>query len=228
MFDVDLNGNIIYSGGVDSGSDDLFSAPTPVPTVSPENQMPVPATVSSGDVPSLLPSLIGEDLTLTVGNVYIYPETADGLPEDRSVGAANVLGLPNSTSLQYLEDVVRGYPSHYKYLAFKTDANYAQSMVLYIAPKAEKNSAQNRIDFQDVDCVQVYYGYSGGSYYYNYTYNHYNSYSVPYNTNVFLYTNVVDGYAVFDRPASFPVAGCLFAAFALAVLLIIFKGGGKK
>lgn len=178
---------------------------------------------------------VSGDLSLTTtGNVFVYPEEPEeelSLEEflaGRSSAAATVQGLPNSSSLDYLEDVVRGYPAHYKYMAFKSDANYAQSMVLYIGSSGSKNESQNRIDFTNVDRIEVNYIRSGTTNYYQYTKAHYDSYQIPYDTDVFLYTNVVDGYAQFDIPKSFSVSGCLFLAAAVAILLLIFRGGGKS
>lgn len=179
-------------------------------------------------------SVSGEDITLTTsGDVYIYPDGPEAvlLAEDRSAYTASVQGLPNTTTLAYLEDVAAGYPSWYDYMCFKTDSNYAQSMCLWIGPKAEKNPSQNRIDFSGgVDCIQVNYVRSGSTsnYYYQYSKVHYDSYQIPYNSDVFLYTNVVDGYAEFDVPKGLNVAGIVFVAFAVVVLSAIFRGGGKS
>lgn len=190
----------------------------------------------SPDVTSF-PELTG-DLSLTIsGDVYIYPDipenqatemSLEDLEAARSVTSASVTGLPNSTSLQYLEDVARGYPAHYKYMAFKTDASYSQSMVLYIGAAGEKNASQNRLDFTDVDRIEVNYIRTGSTNYYQYVKNHYSTYQIPYDTNVFLYTNVVDGYAQFDIDKPYPVSGFLFLAAAIAILLMIFRGGGKS
>lgn len=175
----------------------------------------------------------GDFSVTTSGDVYIYPELPDAEPlaEDRSAYSANVQGLPNTTSLSYLEDVAAGYPSWYSYMCFKTDANYSQSMALWIGPKAEKNPSQNRIDFPDgVDCIEVRYVRSGSSstYYYQYVKTHYGSYQIPYGSDVFLYTDVVDGYARLDTAEPFPLSWILFAALAVAVLSLIFRGGGKQ
>lgn len=176
-------------------------------------------------------SISGGDVSLsTSGDVYIYPEGAEEepLPEDRSSTAATVTGLPSSASLAYLGDVVDGYPSHYKYMAFKTDANYGQSMVLYIGAAGSKNPSQNRLDFTDVDRIEVNYVRSGSAYYYQYTKQHYDSYQVAYNTDVFLYTNVVDGYARFGRDTFSPLALVLILAAVAEVLAVFFRGGVKK
>lgn len=194
---------------------------------------PSPSPASSIVFPETLE--VSGDLSLTTtGNVFVYPEEPEeelSLEEvlaGRSSAAATVQGLPNSSSLDYLEDIVRGYPAHYKYMAFKSDANYAQSMVLYIGSSGVKNASQNRIDFTNVDRIEVNYIRSGTTNYYQYTKAHYDNYQIPYNTDVFLYTNVVDGYAQFDSKLSFSVSGCLFLAAAVAILLLIFRGGGKS
>lgn len=170
----------------------------------------------------------GDFSVTTSGDVYIYPEVPEeALAEARSSSAATVLGLPNATSLQYLEDVAVGYPSWYKYMAFKTDANYSQSMVLYIAPQGGRAASQQRIDFTDVDCIEVRYVRSGTTNYYQYAKTHYDSYQVAYDSDVFLYTNVVDGYARLDLQQPFPVSRILFLALAVSVILLILRGGGK-
>ena len=185
------------------------------------NTVYVPVAVPSGDA----------DVSLTTsGDVYIYPELPDAEPlaEARSATAANVDGLPNATSLAYLEDVASGYPSWYKYMAFKTDSNYSQSMALWIAPEAQKSPSQDRIEFSGgVDCIEVRYVRSGSTSYYQYVKSHYGSYSIPYDADVFLSTNVVDGYARLDLGPGFPLAPMLFGAAALAVVSMIFRGGAK-
>lgn len=178
-------------------------------------------------------SISGEEMSITTsGDVYIYPELPDEEPlsEMRSAYSATVQGLPNTTSLAYLEDVAAGYPSWYKYMAFKTDANYSQSMALWIAPVAVKNPAQNRIDFSGgVDCIQVNYVRSGSTstYYYQYSKTHYDSYQIPYDSDVFLYTDVVDGYAELDVMEPYSITGIALLAFAVVVAFKILRGGGK-
>lgn len=229
-----------------TGEETASDAEIPVPSPSPSPDGLDPG-VSSGVSPSPLPdgldaslspspapaqivnptiNLEPEELSVTTsGDIYIYPDgPEEEMPaEARAVSAATVTGLPNSSSLQYLEDVMRGYPSHYKYMAFKSDANYSQSMVLYVGAAGEKNPAQNRIDLTDVDQIEVQYTRSGSTYYYSYYKTHFDSYQISYNSDVFLYTNVVDGYAQFDLPKSFPVSGYLFLALGIAVLGLIFR-----
>lgn len=214
--------------------------PVPSPSPSPEGLDPgaSPSPLPDGLDPSLSPSpapaqivnpminLEPEELSVTTsGDIYIYPDVPEEeMPaEARAVTSATVTGLPNSSSLQYLEDVMRGYPSHYKYMAFKSDANYSQSMVLYVGAAGEKNPAQNRIDLTDVDQIEVQYTRSGSTYYYSYYKTHFDSYQISYDSDVFLYTNVVEGYAQFDLPKSFPVSGYIFLALCVAVLALIFR-----
>lgn len=256
MFDVDTNGDLLYVPDTGSGNaaalpagtlfdpdpdssaavmEDPTESSLPTPEIGQDDpadvdilplESPEPLLTGSGNAVSLP---IGDDITLsTSGDIYIYPETgAADLPEARSATSASVEGLPNSTSLSYLEDVVNGYPSWYKYMAFKSDASYSQSMVLWIAPQGVKNASQNRIDFTDVDCIDVAYTRSGSTNYYQYRKTHYDSYQIPYDSDVFLYTNVVDGYAQFLPEESIPVKSILFSVFLLVVGLLIFRGGGK-
>lgn len=212
---------------------ELSPSPSPEPVFNPvTGQLPVPSP--SPDPSGLFPELEGDLSLTTSGDIYIYPEMPEEelSPEEwdaaRSVTSANVTGLPNSTSLQYLEDVARGYPAHYKYMAFKSDASYSQSMVLYIGAAGEKNAFQNRLEFTDVDRIEVNYIRNSSTNYYQYVKSHYDSYSVPYDTNVFLYTNIIDGYAEFDIDSPFPVAGFLFLAAAAVILSLIFRGGGRN
>lgn len=233
---------LLQEDGMESPSPDEENGSLDGEADAPEEVTPSPAP---GDVPLTgsgnavtLPvsglSVSGEDVTLTTsGDVYIYPELPDAelLAENRSAYAANVQGLPNATTLAYLEDVAAGYPSWYEYMCFKTDSNYAQSMCLWIGPDGSKNPAQNRMDFSGgVDCIQVNYVRNGttSNYYYQYSKVHYDSYQIPYNSDVFLYTNIVDGYAEFDVPKGLNVAGIVFLAFAAVVLSAIFRGGGKS
>lgn len=177
-------------------------------------------------VPVAVPSEDADVSLTTSGDVYIYPELPDAGPlaEARSATAANVDGLPNATSLAYLEDVAAGYPSWYRYMAFKTDSNYSQSMALWIAPGAQKSPSQDRIEFSGgVDCIEVRYVRSGSTSYYQYVKSHYGSYSIPYDTDVFLYTDVVDGYARLDLEPGFPLAPVLFGVLALAAAYMTFR-----
>lgn len=255
MFDVNENGDLIYSNpsgatpvpGIPGGS--LYDAPeeTPAPQDdgidSPSGDASADIQIPDGSLSSPDPGRIDSDVSggdafpvsgdlslTTSGDIYIYPDIpADAsLLDDRSAASATVLGLPNTASLQYLEDAARGYPSWYKYMAFKTDASYSQSMVLYIGAAGEKNPSQNRIDFTNVDRIEINYIRSGTTNYYQYQKYHYDSCQVPYNTDVFLYTNVVDGYAEFDLPSGLPVAGILFTALAVGIVSLILKGGGKR
>lgn len=257
MFDVDENGNLLYIPDSDSDvsgfEDGLFALPEEgeIDQLPPEESDPYGEESDFSEDESLDPSYdlddFGEnlftgsgnnafsgDMTLTTsGDIYIYPDGPEPelLAEDRSAYTANVQGLPNTTTLAYLEDVASGYPSWYDYMCFKTDANYSQSMCLWIGPKAVKNPSQNRIDFSGgVDCIQVNYVRNGSTsnYYYQYSKVHYDIYQIPYNSDVFLYTNVVDGYAEFDIPAGINVVGIVFLAFDIIVLSAIFRGGGKS
>lgn len=181
-------------------------------------------------VPVAVPSEDADVSLTTSGDVYIYPELPDAEPlaDARSATVANVDGLPNATSLAYLEDVAAGYPSWYKYMAFKTDANYSQSMALWIAPQGVKHPSQNRLEFSGgVDCIEVRYIRSSSTSYYQYYKTHYDSYSIPYDTDVFLYTDVVDGYARLDLQPGLPLPGILLGAAVMAVVLMIFRGGAK-
>lgn len=251
MFETDSDGNLIFidNHGDDSvPADNLFSVPespslldseeealqdsVPDASFPPSPDSPYPVTggldVSGGDL-----SFFDSDKPFTMttsGDIYVYPDHPENLSleTDRSVSSADVTGLPNATSLQYLEDVARGYPSWYKYMAFKSDANYSQSMVLYIAASGEKNPSSSRMDFKDVDRIEINYIRSGNTYYYQYKKSHYASYQVPYNTNVFLYTNVIDGYAHFDIKQPYSITGILFVAAAVALLSLILRGGGKS
>lgn len=253
MFSVDQDGNLVYDPGDvpddEPVSDDLFAVPeveedaleTQAPDGPdeplPSDQEPVPDDIDISPSPAPEPIVVpisglevsGDELSLTTsGDVYVYPDSPDPLLDmERSPASATVQGLPNSTSLQYLEDVASGYPSWYKYVAFKSDANYSQSMVLYIGSAGNKNPAQNRLDFTDVDRIEINYVRSGSTYYYEYASSHYDSYQVPYNDDVFLYTNVVDGYAQFGLQRPFPTSSILFLAVAVAILSLIFRGGGK-
>lgn len=218
---------------------EMDSTDIPIPSLAPSPDVsasPLPDGLAPGLSPSPSPApaqivnltinLEPEELSVTTsGDIYIYPDgPEEEMPaEARAVSSATVTGLPNTSSLQYLEDVMRGYPSHYKYMAFKSDANYAQSMVLFVGASGEKNPAQNRIDLTDVDQIEVRYTRSGSSYYYSYDKTHFDSYQISYDPDVFLYTNVVEGYAQFDLPESFPVSGYLFIALAVAVLALIFR-----
>lgn len=193
-----------------------------------------PPLTGSGNmvyVPFAVPAEDSEVSLTTSGDVYIYPDgpEAEPLAEARSAYTANVLGLPSSSSLEYLRDVAAGYPSWYSYMAFKTDSNYSQSMALWIGPKAVKASGQNRIDFTDgVDCIEVAYIRSGSTNYYQYKSAHYGSYSIAYDSDVFLYTDVVDGYAQLVPEESLHLPVILVAAFVLALVLMIFRGGSKS
>lgn len=243
MFEVDENGDLIYNGESDPVSDDgdLFNIPEdvvsdeePLPEENIEiNEFPLTGSGNSFTLPVSGLSVSGEDINLTTsGDIYIYPDLPDDEPlmEDRSVYTANVTGLPNTTTLAYLEEAAKGYPYWYDYMCFKTDANYSQSMCLWIGPKAEKNPAQNRIDFSDgVDCIQVNYIRNGSTsnYYYQYSKVHYETYQIPYNSDVFLYTNIIDGYAQFDIKKDFPVSGYLLLGIIIGIIFLIFRGGGK-
>lgn len=260
MFDVNSDGNLLYSLDTGSGNTaappagSLFSpdsadqddasqepledssllspdAPEPPADIDLEvDSDPDSSSSSTGSGNNVVFPEIQDFSVTTSGDVYIYPDSPEEEPlaELRSVFSANVLGLPNSTSLSYLEDVVAGYPSWYKYMAFKSDANYSQSMVLWIAPQGVKSASQNRLEFTDVDCIEVAYVRSGSTNYYEYRSAHYDSYSIPYDPEVFLYTNVVGGYAQFERSSISFSTGLLFAALAAVIMFRIFKGGGKK
>lgn len=201
MFESDDDGNLTYVPETGSGNSvslpdgSLFAPGSESEEVASEvpleGQAPAPEEPEADSEDDLFPVVTGsgnnvqipvlqnvEEMSITTsGNVYVYPEVPDAEPlaEARSVSSATVLGLPNSTSLSYLEDVARGYPSWYKYMAFKSDASYSQSMVLWIAPQGVKNASQQRIDFTDVDCVEVAYVRSGSTNYYQYRSVHYPS-----------------------------------------------------
>lgn len=235
--DPDLPGDSLYSPPVDQ-AEEMEASPSPAPeeesgmeTDNDPDQAIDQLTSTSGNntyqlvIPGL--EFDSEDMAITTsGDIYIYPDLPEeetfALDDTRSSTSATVTGLPNSSSLQFLEDVSRGYPSWYMYLCFKTDASYSQSQVLYIGEKAEKNPSQNRIDFTNVDKIEVnYIRQSSSSSYYQYTKTHYDSFQVSYNTDVFLYTNVVDGYAEFDIPSSKnPVYGLLIPLIAVICMIL--------
>lgn len=229
--DAPLGEDVLEDTSPDAqGSDEVLVDAVPEGLTGSGNSL-LPPTGSGNAVYVPVASPDGDFSVTTSGDVYIYPELPDAEPlaEERSAYSATVAGLPNSSSLSYLEDVAAGYPSWYSYMCFKTDVNYAQSMALWIGPKAEKSPSQNRIVFSGgVDCIEVRYVRSSSTYYYQYVKTHYDSYQIPYDSGVFLYTNAVDGYAALDVPEPFPLPAILFAALAVIVLSLIFRGGGKQ
>ena len=206
MFYVE-DGQILYNG--DRAADNLFGTDVIVEDAA---AVPVETTppVAQDDASDLLDTVSGSDAVS--GNNITYHVNVFAAP-------ATSPGIPNSQSLSYLEDVVAGYPSYYKYVAYRTSTDYSQAMVLYVARKAELTG--NTVLMQDVDVIQLVYDRGAGSYnarYYR-EYQHRDTESVVLSDNAFVYTNVTDGYAQFDAAADAALSSHLLVAAMLGALI---------
>lgn len=197
LFSLDENGNIqynsdildnwtLYGDGVlaDPSFLELPQTDTEYSSEGAELLEETVEEVSSGDVPEPAPSYT----EIHYYAIYAVPASASG--------------FPNSNSLGYLESVVNGYDPDYYYLAYRTSDDSAYPMVLYIAPEAELNGST--VSFTDCDIVEIEYIYNSSdrSYYVRRSQSHEDSLSVSLPSASIAYTNVTEGYGVFDTTAS--------------------------
>lgn len=194
MFFINENGELEYAGNTDdndaslfaNGDMDLYTFESS--EVDPSDQSPVTFGVDDGSIGTVS----GGDIIPSVTNIENYNAiTVYAVPSAAA-------GYPNSSSLSYLEDIVSGYPLHYKYLSFRTDDQYAQSMVLYVAPVASIEGST--VTLEDCDVVNLDYIRDTGSYtnYLDRTDSHEDSVTLDIPTGSLVYTNIVPGYGTFQ------------------------------
>lgn len=199
MFFLNENGELEYAGATDNNDASLF-ANGDMDLYSVETSEVVetdPSGDSIGvDDGSIVPSSTTNhtpDLTSGVTNIENYNNiTVYAVPSAAA-------GYPNSSSLSYMEDIVAGYPLHYKYLSFRTDESYAQSMILYVAPVATVEGTT--VTLEDCDIVSLDYIRDSGSYsnYLDRSDSHEDSVTVDIPTSSIVYTNVLPGYGTFQN-----------------------------
>lgn len=144
---------------------------------------------------------------LPVGDTIVYNVYA--IPSDAS-------GYPNANSLSYIEDVMKGYPLDFDYVAYRTDDQYAQSMILYVGEEA--TGSGSRIHFDECDVIELNYIYQN----YNSSYLERNYYQdsnvdITLSANTLAYTNVLPGYATFDNTMEDSKFSVTFAAALIVV-----------
>lgn len=223
MFFINENGEIEYAGPVDDGDASLFA----------NGDMDL-YTVETSEVAATDPS----GTSISVDDGTIVPSSTSNHTPDLTSGVTNIenynnitvyavpsaaAGYPNSSSLSYMEDIVAGYPLHYKYISFRTDESYAQSMVLYVAPVATVEGTT--VTLEDCDIVNLEYIRESGSYqnYLDRTSSHEDEVIVDIPTGSIVYTNVLPGYGTFQNTIE-ETAGNNMLSYALigaAALFVI-------
>lgn len=210
LFFLDENNNLIYNESlVEEGSlfdpeEDLHEELEIIDDVEPDSTVNITDTSSD-------PITYGDTITY---NIYAIPSDSTG--------------YPNANSLSYLEDVVRSYPLDYDYVCYRTDKDYAQSMILYIGDDATVSG--NRITFDQCDVIELDYQYQNyNSSWLDRNYYQDSNVSISLGSDTLAYTNVVPGYASFDvttshKTSSFGLVGILVGVVALTVLLRLIGG----
>lgn len=194
MFYLNENGELEYAGPSDNsdaslfanGDMDLFTYEEAGASAEIE-----PAESLGVDDATISPSSNTASSASAVTNIENYNEiTVYAVPSAAA-------GYPNSSSLAYMEDIVAGYPLHYKYLSFRTDESYAQSMVLYVAPVASIEGTT--VTLEDCDVVNLeYIRDSSYSNYLNRSDAHEDSVTIDIPTSSIVYTNITPGYGTFQ------------------------------
>ena len=192
MFSLDESGSVVYNEDIINDGN-LFGDPALIENTAVEDK--------------LFLDQISHELENSVNLSESVVEVSDG---DASAYSQNInyytvyavpsssTGFPNSSSVSYLEDVVKGYPLDYTYVAYRTSESYAQDMILFIGPKAAVSGSTVSIENCDVIELQ----YNSGSGYNQYTisrnFYHEDLAEIQLNQDVLAYTNAVEGYATFD------------------------------
>lgn len=214
MFNVDNSGNLVYNEDIiDNGS--LFGDATDSSTAQQEDQefldslnndvqimaaAAEPAVeVSSGDAAS-------PDQNITYYTVYAVPSSATG--------------FPNSSSVAYLEDVVKGYPLDYDYVAYRTDDNYSQAMILFIGPRSTVSGST--VTIEDCDVIELQYN-TGSGYNSFITRNMYHEDIAEINlvNSTLAYTNTVPGYATFDTTMQHKANNGIFSFILIGIIAFL-------
>lgn len=192
MFSVGEDGNILYNEDIVNDGN-LFGDPNSIKNTTEEDQQFLEQIalemeeISSRAIPAV--SVSDGDAAAYSQNINYY--TVYAVPSSST-------GFPNSSSVSYLEDVVKGYPLDYTYVAYRTSESYAQAMILFIGPKAAVSGSTVSIENCDVIELQ----YNAGSGYNQYTisrnFYHEDLADIKLNSDVLAYTNAVEGYATFD------------------------------
>lgn len=215
LFSLGENGEITYNEPiVEDGS--LFNSGDSGVSVKDQIEV-IENSVSSGDVvqpPLDVPLSSGGDIITY--NVYAVPSDATG--------------YPNANSLSYLEDVVKGYPLDYDYVAFRTDSSYAQSMILYVGPNA--SGSGSNIHFDKCDIIELTYHYeSYNNSWLQRSYLQDSDVDISLSSNTLAYSNILPGYATFDNTMEDTKTGVFLAgALILAAGTFIISRilGGTK
>lgn len=220
MFSIGDNGELTYSESiVQDGS--LFGDEMD-PDLVLDDMETINQVAASSDPDVILEEGIIEGQTSDLGeapsgdvityNVYAIP--------------SDTTGYPNANSLSYLEDVVKGYPIDYDYVCYRTDSQYAQSMILYVGKNASLNGSTVHFDYCDI--IELDYRYEN----YNNSWLDRNYYidsdvNITLNQETLAYTNVLPGYATFDTTMEDSKAGLLLAggilvaAFSFVIIRIL-------
>lgn len=192
MFSLDESGSVIYNENIINDGN-LFGDPELIENTAEEDR--------------LFLDQISYEIENSINSSEPVVEVSDG---DAAAYSQNInyytvyavpsssTGFPNSSSVSYLEDVVKGYPLDYTYVAYRTSDSYAQAMILFIGPKAVVSGSNVSIENCDVIELQ----YNAGSGYNQYTisrnFYHEDLADIRLDSDVLAYTNAVEGYATFD------------------------------
>lgn len=177
---------------------------------------------AASSAPELAVPVAEDPEVSTGGDTVVYNVYA--VPSDST-------GYPNANSLNYLEDVVRSYPLDYDYVCFRTDDQYAQSMILYIGDDATVSG--NRIHFDECDVINLDYRYENyNNSWLNREFYQDTNVDITLGSSTLAYTNMIPGYAAFDvttshKTSNFGFVGILVGVFAFVVLLRLI-GGSKN
>lgn len=192
MFSVGDDGNILYNEDIVSDGS-LFGDPDSIKDTGEEDQQ-------------LLDQIALEMEEVSTGaNQFNFVSDGDAAPYSQNINYYTVYavpssstGFPNSSSVSYLEDVVKGYPLDYTYVAYRTSDSYSQAMILFIGPRSVVSGST--VSIEDCDVVELQYNAGSGYNQYTISRNFYHEdlADIRLDSDVLAYTNAVDGYATFD------------------------------
>ncbi|MCM1191051.1 MAG: hypothetical protein NC123_04375 [Butyrivibrio sp.] len=208
---TDENGNV------------LINADTTLEEVlNPEPESEDDFSVSGNDLELIEPSVPYSEVESLVDTLV-----EESLAETRAANLSIADAYLSSAIVDVFSRVVDGSPAHYKYVAYRLNANDANEGYLLIDSRAKVNG--NCLEFSPGAQLCHYYRYSytsGYQTYWNYKYDVSeitDTYRIPYTNGQLIYTNMVSGFPVLSENNEKHLGSILIPVCICAVIFFVMR-----
>lgn len=177
-----------------------------------------PVSVSGNDLETVPPSVTYEEVEALV---------TEALADSRAANLSIADAYLSSAIVDVFSRVVDGYPTHYKYVAYRTNSTDSNEGYLLIDSTAKVNG--NYLEFSPGAKLCRYYreSYTSGyQTYWNYKYSvteTYDTYRIPYANGQLIYTNMVSGFPTLSEHTENYIASILIPVFVCALIIFIMR-----